>query len=217
MANQWFQIWMVRDIDNLMPDYDDDGIFDDQDLCPAIPNAPEVDTDMDGIGDACDQAPETEGPGIACRHPLDCPSRVCQIDQVCQAGRYLVPNAPEVCDGYDNDGNGEIDEGLDGCEGEANWCRVSADIVPMGELLRTETGTLMATPTFEGACDGVTADALRWDINEDGETDGEGDTIELRRLRGMNPIPVVLHITDSRGGLTEVQARVPVTASEFCP
>lgn len=217
VANQWFSIWMVRDFDVLMPDYDDDGVFDDMDLCPAVPNEGPADTDMDGIGDVCDQAPETEGPGLACRHPLDCPSRVCQIDQICRAGRYVVPGAPEVCDGYDNDGNGEIDEGLAGCEGEADWCRVGADIAAEGELMRTETGALTATPTLDGACDGVMIQSLSWDINEDGESDGEGERIELRRLRGMNAIPVVLRITDSRGGITEVQARVPVAESEYCP
>lgn len=217
VANQWFVFWMVRDYDDLMPDFDGDGVLDGEDICPAVADPEAVDTDMDGIGDSCDQAPNEPGPGLPCAHPYDCPSRVCLPEGVCQAGQHVAAGAIEVCDGIDNDGNGEIDDGLADCA-EANRCVVGADVAAMGELMRGMPGTLTATPTFEGpACEGVSVTTISWDITADGEADGEGETIDLRRLRGMNAIPVVLRLTDSRGGITEVTARVPVAASEFCP
>ena len=222
VANQWFVIWMVRDVADLMPDFDGDGVADADDLCVEVPEDMPVDTDEDGIGDACDQAPTEAGPGLSCTHPLDCPSRDClpskpnQPTRVCRAGQFAPPGAIEVCDGIDNDGDGMIDDGLDGCE-EATQCRVVADIQPEAPLMRTGDGVLTASASLEGACDGVSINTLSWDINADGESDGEGDTIAIRRLRGMNAIPVVLTVTDSRGGVTDIQARVPVAASEFCP
>lgn len=217
VGNQWFVFWMVRDYPDLMPDFDGDGVLDGDDSCPTVAQPDGIDTDMDGIGDACDQAPNDPGPGLACEHPYGCPSRVCLPDGICQAGAFIVAGAPEVCDGIDNDGNGEADDGLDGCDA-GGYCVIGADVAAMGELMRGEPGALVATPTLEGpGCAGVTVDALAWDVDQDDEIDGEGDTLELRRLRGMNPIPVVLRLTDSRGGITEVTARVPVAASEFCP
>ncbi|MGK0360765.1 MAG: hypothetical protein ACI9U2_003079, partial [Bradymonadia bacterium] len=114
VANQWFSIWMIRDVDDLMPDYDGDGVPDGEDLCVEVAEDMPVDTDADGIGDACDQAPTEAGPGTACTHPLDCPSRDClpsqpnQPTRVCRAGQFAAPGAIEVCDGIDNDDNGEI-------------------------------------------------------------------------------------------------------------
>jgi hypothetical protein len=50
-------------------DSDGDGILDEADNCPAVPNADQVDADNDGEGDACDSCPndpdnDADGDGV---------------------------------------------------------------------------------------------------------------------------------------------------------
>jgi hypothetical protein len=80
-------------------DRDDDGRPDPEDVCPAVADPDQVDSDLDGVGDACDCA------------PLD-PDR--------------FPRAPEVPDGDDEDCDAQVDEGPDqdgdGIEDLADVC-----------------------------------------------------------------------------------------------
>lgn len=88
-------------------DSDADGIIDSQDNCPSAYNPDQTDSDGDGLGDACDNCPYAPNPdqtdsdhngiGDACDKP--------PIDE-------------EVCDGIDNDGNGETDEGFTNTDGD---------------------------------------------------------------------------------------------------
>jgi hypothetical protein len=82
------------------PDDDDDGVPDTADNCPALFNPGQEDLDGDGAGDLCD--PDADGDGythtretLMASEPLDAGS------------------TPEVCDGFDNDGDSQIDEGYD--------------------------------------------------------------------------------------------------------
>ena len=50
----------------LPPDADADGVGDDVDNCGDVPNPDQADTDMNGVGDACDEAPQPPPPPPEC-------------------------------------------------------------------------------------------------------------------------------------------------------
>ena len=78
------------------PDDDDDGKIDEKDNCPVDPNKDQVDTDADEKGDACDG--DDDGDGVP--DGQDCKPLV----------KVVYPFAPELCDGVDNDCDGQTDE-----------------------------------------------------------------------------------------------------------
>ncbi len=91
------------------PDDDNDGICDPgvvdpsctgSDNCPLIANASQTNTDGDALGDACDPDDDNDGftdarESAAGSNPLNSNS------------------TPELCDGIDNDGDTQVDEGYD--------------------------------------------------------------------------------------------------------
>jgi hypothetical protein len=139
-------------------DIDGDGFGDACDVCPAIADEGQADGDLDGVGDACDNCADVpnanqvdlddDGIGDAC-DPV-----------VCVPGA----NPNEVCDGEDNDCDGDIDEGNPGgnmaCEaGGDGVCDEGASRCIDGELICEQA----VEPSPE-RCDG-----------EDDDCDGEID------------------------------------------
>ncbi len=97
-------------------DADGDGFCGDEDLCPAVADD-QADTDGDGDGDACDPCPlDPENDADADGHCGDtdnCPG-VANPDQADVDGDDTGDACDsETCDGVDNDGDGEIDEGFE--------------------------------------------------------------------------------------------------------
>ncbi|MEM6533023.1 MAG: thrombospondin type 3 repeat-containing protein [Myxococcota bacterium] len=108
-------------------DADGDRLTDLLDNCPDATNADQLDSDSDSIGDACDS--DIDGDGV--NNGSD-PCPYIAFETVCSGdadgdgvpdgdehalARYdpnTRPGATELCDGKDNNGNGQIDEGT-GC------------------------------------------------------------------------------------------------------
>ena len=117
-----------------IPDTDGDGILDNVDNCPNIPNADQADNDGDVVGNVCDNCPsvsnanqqDSDGDGIgdACDN---CPA-VANADQADSDGDgvgNVCDNCPAVCNPQqldaDDDGIGDVcdtDPGCGGCSGK---------------------------------------------------------------------------------------------------
>ena len=127
------------------PDADDDTVLNSGDNCWLVPNIEQTNCDQDAQGDACD--PDDDDDGF--------------IDELdCASCNPAIPFAFELCNGLDDDCNGETDEGFEGvglaCDGE------DPDACETGILTCNADGS--GTDCFEDAglsnefCDGADND-----------------------------------------------------------
>lgn len=111
VGNEEVYLELAEATTTTIADADLDGIADEVDNCPVDPNPDQANSDGDAFGDACDtpggcEATDADGDGAnAC-------------DDCNDGDAAVKPGAVEVCDGKDNDCDGQCDEGL----GQAQVC-----------------------------------------------------------------------------------------------
>lgn len=129
----------------LPPDYDEDGLSDTEDNCPAVYNLDQADADEDGIGSACDPTPNGDSDGDGVDNTVDnCPVNA-NPDQFDADGDRLG----DACDPTPNG-----DDDSDGVDNTTDNCRVN----PNSDQLDTDG-------------DGM-GDACDTTLNGDGDSDG---------------------------------------------
>ncbi len=105
------------------PDRDGDGVLDDDDGCPDVPDPAQEDRDEDGAGDACDACPEDpdddpDGDG-ACQDVDNCPL-IANSDQA----DIDLNGIGDACQDFDADGHLDL---VDNCPGIANPDQADSD------------------------------------------------------------------------------------------
>jgi hypothetical protein len=134
-----------------LPDRDEDGIPDEVDNCPDVPNPDQADRDRDGIGDACDPVNDLDRGGLCavcngCFEDADCPgSMVCAVlngEGYCTFG-CEDSSCPEStrCFGIPGAGGATVnyclneDAGTNGACNDAFVCGAERQALPSDECL----------------------------------------------------------------------------------
>ena len=156
-------------------DTDGDGVPDDEDNCPTIPNAPQVDTDADGSGDACDACPadpfnDGDGDGI-CGNVDNCPNVVNPGQE--DSDGDGVGNACNEADDPDRDG---FATAHDNCPAVFNPNQTDGDGDDFGDVCDVCPMDVENDADGDGICESddncpLTANANQFDFDQDGEGD----------------------------------------------
>jgi hypothetical protein len=207
-------------------DFDRDGVGDACDNCPAVANEDQANSDGDVQGDACDNCVQPvdevcNGVDDDCDNLTDedlggapCETGfpgVCATGtEVCNGADGIactpdVPGSPELCDGLDNDCNGETDENVEGedapCVSDApGICGMGATHCRVGVFVCDSVNM----PTSE-VCDGA-------DNNCDGRIDE--DTRNACGRCGDVPAELCNGLDDDCDGTVDDEA--PCAVDQVC-
>lgn len=124
-------------------DFDQDGIHDSRDNCPAVKNPDQADSDGDGLGDACDHCPgglDSDGDGI-CDAVDNCPS----VWNPAQADTNL-DGLGNACDAHPCSPSGD---------GAAQLQRVLAKLLQRPEIMQLLSTSRWRVLSFSDTCQSV--------------------------------------------------------------
>ncbi len=171
---------------SVQTDSDNDGVADDEDLCPGYDD--NIDVDDDGIPDGCDELIDSDDDGVSDAED-QCPG----YDDTIDADSDGVPDG---CDPLiDSDGDGVADA-YDQCPGKDDSVDVDADGIPDGcdDLIDSDGDGIADS---EDICPGH-HDVI--DIDNDGIPDGCDDSIDTVYVAGLVPdTGQTISYTDSFG------------------
>lgn len=182
-------------------DSDGDGLVDTVDNCPAAANANQMDTDGDGMGDACDTDDDEDG--VADLND-NCPF-VANPDQMNLDG----DNFGDACD---NDDDGDTVFNInDNCPVIANLSQLDTDADGAGNACDSDDDNDGVTDDADNCPLIVNGDQLDTDMDGsgdacDGDDDGDGLPDSFENNYGFNPLDAADAGMDSDGdGLTNLQ------------
>ncbi|MCB9745509.1 MAG: putative metal-binding motif-containing protein [Alphaproteobacteria bacterium] len=157
-------------------DSDGDGVVNNADNCPDDANASQTDTDGDGVGDVCDECDGDDALGDA-DGDLECADVDCDDNDA-----TINSSATEICDGFDNDCDGNTDDedsGVDLSTGSTWYADSDGD--GFGDLSTTTlacdqpSGYLSDTSDCDDSDAAIHPDALEVCDSVDNDCDGDVD------------------------------------------